>query len=407
MHDQEKQELWSSLEGLRCEKEPASSVGFLTLDRPPLNVVSFKARAQISSLLEEMDRDDDIRVIVIRGANGVFSAGGDIAEFLQIEPGGMADLAWNMAAPERCRKPVIAALEKYAMGMALELALACDFRIAVKRAKIGLPETTLGLIPGWGGTKRASRLLGPTRARRLIFGGGVLSADDALQIGLIDEVVSDAADLGPAIERLFESMHRGGPRAIAMVKRALATGDEPAAFAECFAGSESGEGISAIEGRGASVGTTVGGGGISRSAKSGRSSVGASVSARIGISGTSMVTSGIERSIGSTSLEACGASSAGPWLGTTGAVDSRASKSAPSISSTSVTASAAESRSAKTSVPNSARARNPRCIAPEMVAPVFISTGRMSAVLAGPPASYYVPGRADPSPARYSGSRRR
>lgn len=220
MHDQEKQELWSSLEGLRCEKEPASSVGFLTLDRPPLNVVSFKAREQISSLLEEMDRDDDIRVIVIRGANGVFSAGGDIAEFLQIEPGGMADLAWNMAAPERCRKPVIAALEKYAMGMALELALACDFRIATEATILALPEINLGSIPGSGGTQRVARLVGLGRAKEMIMRGRQVTASEALDWGLLTEVVPEGG-LNEAVARWVEDMKARPSIPLATLKTVL------------------------------------------------------------------------------------------------------------------------------------------------------------------------------------------
>ena len=221
MSDQKKKrESLSSLEGLRCEKEPASSVGFLTLDRPPLNVVSFKAREQISSLLEEMDRDEDIRVIVIRGANGVFSAGGDIGEFLQIEPGGMANLAWHMAAPERCRKPVIAALEKYAMGMGLELALACDFRIATDTTVLALPEINLGSIPGSGGTQRVARMAGLGRAKEMIMRGRQVSAHEALDWGLLTEVVPEG-DLDNTVARWVEDMKARPSIPLATLKTVL------------------------------------------------------------------------------------------------------------------------------------------------------------------------------------------
>ena len=112
------------LDGLRWEKDTAAKVGYVIFDRPPMNVVSFRARAQIATLIAAMDEDSDIRVIVIRGANGVYSSGGDIAGFLKVERDGMHDLAWNVAAPERAKKPVIAAIEKWAMGVAFELALA-------------------------------------------------------------------------------------------------------------------------------------------------------------------------------------------------------------------------------------------------------------------------------------------
>ncbi|MCH7719819.1 MAG: enoyl-CoA hydratase/isomerase family protein [Planctomycetes bacterium] len=215
-----------------------------------LNVSSRETLARLAHGVETLARNPAVRLTVVRAEGKVFLAGADIKEMSGFDADRARELSVfgnrTMDTLESMPSIAVAAIQGAALGGGCEIALACDFRIAVAKAKIGLPETTLGLIPGWGGTKRASRLLGPSRARRLIFGGEVLSAQDALQIGLIDEVVSDIADLGPAIERLFESMHRGGPRAIAMVKRALATGDEPAAFAECFAGSESGEGIAAF-----------------------------------------------------------------------------------------------------------------------------------------------------------------
>ena len=220
MDDQKKRELLLSAEGLRCEKDPASCVGFLTLDRPPLNVVSFKTRTQISSLLEEMDQDDDIRVIVIRGANGVFSSGGDIGEFLEIEPGGMADLAWDMAAPERCSKPVIAVLEKYAMGMALELALACDFRIATEPTVLALPEIHLGSIPGSGGTQRVARMAGLGRAKEMIMLGRQIAASEALDWGLLTEVVPEGS-LDEAVARWLEDIKARPSIPLATLKEVL------------------------------------------------------------------------------------------------------------------------------------------------------------------------------------------
>ena len=94
-----------------------------------------------------MDEDPDIRVIVIRGANGLYSSGGDIAGFLKVSRDGMHDLAWNVAPPERAKKPVIAAIEKYAMEVAFELALASDFRLATESSQLALPEINLGITP--------------------------------------------------------------------------------------------------------------------------------------------------------------------------------------------------------------------------------------------------------------------
>ena len=139
-----------TLDGLQYEVDPKKKAGFLWLDRPPLNVVSYRGRAQIAAIIEAFGQDPDVRVVVIRGKNGVFTSGGDVKAFPQIERDGMSHLAWNIAAPERCPKPVVCVLEKYAMGVGLELAMACDIRIATKDTVLALPEVTLGQIPGSG-----------------------------------------------------------------------------------------------------------------------------------------------------------------------------------------------------------------------------------------------------------------
>ena len=108
--------LLRDLDGLRVEVDPDKRIGYLILDRPPLNIVSYTARSQIAGIIEEMDRDDDVGVICIRGANGVFTSGGDVKSFPDIPKNGMSDLHYNIAAPERADKPVIAALEKYCFG---------------------------------------------------------------------------------------------------------------------------------------------------------------------------------------------------------------------------------------------------------------------------------------------------
>jgi 2-oxoglutaroyl-CoA hydrolase len=190
----------AELDGLRWTKEPAKKAGYLIFDRPPMNVVSFPARAQAAAIIEAMDEDPDIRVIVIRGANGVYSSGGDIAGFLKVGRDGMHDLAWNVAAPERAKKPVIAAIEKWAMGVAFELALASDFRIATESTQLALPEINLGITPGSGGSVRIAHLAGLTRAKEMIMRGRRLTAAEALAWGLLTEVVADGA-LDQAIDR--------------------------------------------------------------------------------------------------------------------------------------------------------------------------------------------------------------
>jgi 2-oxoglutaroyl-CoA hydrolase len=163
------------LDGLHYEVDPNKKLGFLWLDRPPLNVVSYRGRSQIAAILEAFGQDPEVRVVVIRGKNGVYTSGGDVKAFPQIERDGMSDLAWNMAAPERCPKPVVCVLERYAMGVGLELAMACDIRIATKDTVLALPEVTLGQIPGSGGSQRVARIVGLTRAVDMMMLGRRIS----------------------------------------------------------------------------------------------------------------------------------------------------------------------------------------------------------------------------------------
>ena len=190
----------AELDGLRWEIDARAGQGILIFDRPPLNVVSFAARAQFAAILEELDAHPDVRVIVVRGANGVFSSGGDIAGFQKVPADGMADLAWAVAAPERCRKPVIAAIEGYAMGVGFEIALACDFRIAAEGTVFALPEINLGAIPGSGGTQRLARIAGLGRAKEMIMRGRRIGVAEAEAWGLVCETVP-AGGLDDAIAR--------------------------------------------------------------------------------------------------------------------------------------------------------------------------------------------------------------
>jgi 2-oxoglutaroyl-CoA hydrolase len=188
------------LDGLRWEKDDSKKAGYLIFDRPPMNTISFKGRSQIAAVIQAMDDDPDIRVIVIRGANGLYSSGGDIAGFLKVERDGMHDLHWNVAAPERAKKPVIAAIEKWAMGVSFELSLACDFRLATENSMLALPEINLGVTPGSGGTVRVAHLAGLTRAKEMIMRGRRISAREAFEWGIVTEVVPDGT-LDQAIDR--------------------------------------------------------------------------------------------------------------------------------------------------------------------------------------------------------------
>ena len=208
-------------DGFRVERDGA--VATITLDVPgKLNRVSMAARDQLSALFAELDADDGVRFVVLTGAGGQFTAGGDIAGFLERSPWKVSQLARNVAAPERCSKPVIARLEGYVFGVGLELALACDFRLAAYGVQLGLPEVTLGMIPGSGGTQRLVRLIGLGRAKDIVMRGRRVHADEALALGLVGAIMP-ADGLDAAVAGLVEELSAHSPLALAMAKRVLNT----------------------------------------------------------------------------------------------------------------------------------------------------------------------------------------
>ena len=209
------------LDGLTVRVDKKKRIGRLTLDRPPLNMISYAARRQINAILEEFGRDDDVGVVVIRGAGGVYTSGGNVAEFPDIERDGMADLAWNIGAPERCPKPVICAIEKYAMGVGFELAMACDFRLATEETVLALPEISIGMMPGSGGTHRVARVAGLTRAKDMIMLGRRIAAPEALEWGLLTRVVEDSKAMDKAVDAMAARLNSFSPLALKTVKRVL------------------------------------------------------------------------------------------------------------------------------------------------------------------------------------------
>jgi 2-oxoglutaroyl-CoA hydrolase len=211
------------LDGLHYEVDPSKKVGFLWLDRPPLNVVSYLGRRQIAAILEAFGHDPEVRVVVIRGKGGVYTSGGDVKAFPQIERDGMSDLAWNIAAPERCPKPVVCVLEKYAMGVGLELAMACDIRIATKDTVLALPEVTLGQIPGSGGSQRVARIAGLTRAVDMMMLGRRIPASEAQGWGLITRIADDTAALDRIVDEIITTLANMSPLALKTIKRVLNT----------------------------------------------------------------------------------------------------------------------------------------------------------------------------------------
>ena len=169
---------------------------------------------QLATLFGELDRDDDVRFVVLAGAGGQFTAGGDIAGFLSESPWVVSQLASNVGAPERCSKLVVAALEGFVFGVGMELALACDFRIAATDVKMALPEATIGMIPGSGGSQRLARIIGLGRAKDIVMRGRRVGADEALALGLVTEVVEPAA-LPAAVDALIAELSRHSPLSIA------------------------------------------------------------------------------------------------------------------------------------------------------------------------------------------------
>ena len=207
--------------GFRVDRDEGRGVLTITLDDPAkMNRVPLAARGQLAHVFEELAGDDGVRFVVITGAGENFTAGGDIAAFLEAEPEELSRLAWNVAAPERFPKPVIARLQGYCLGVGLELALACDFRVAADDAQFGLPEVGLGMIPGSGGTQRLARLVGLGRAKDVVMRRRRIDAAEALAWGLVSEIVPPG-ELDGAVDRVLADLHELSPLALRTAKRVL------------------------------------------------------------------------------------------------------------------------------------------------------------------------------------------
>ncbi|MFP5345678.1 MAG: enoyl-CoA hydratase/isomerase family protein [Actinomycetes bacterium] len=178
-------------EFVRLEVE--DGIGTIRLDRPPMNALSVQVQEELRAAATEATDRRDVSAVVVYGGEKVFAAGVDIKEMRAMSYTDMVDRGGVMqsacTAVARIPKPTVAAVTGYALGGGCELALCCDFRVAGETAKLGQPEILLGLIPGAGGTQRLSRLVGPARAKDLVFSGRFVEAPEALQIGLVDQVV--------------------------------------------------------------------------------------------------------------------------------------------------------------------------------------------------------------------------
>lgn len=209
--------------------EIEDGIGIIRLDRPPMNALSTQVQEELREAAVAADADDGIRAVIVYGGEKVFAAGADIKEMADMGYSEMSDRAPKLSAAfdaiAQIGKPVIAAITGYALGGGCELALACDIRICADDAKLGQPEIKLGIIPGAGGTQRLPRLVGPSRAKELIFTGRMIDANEAMRIGLVDEVVP-AADVYESAKTFAAVFTDGAPRALRAAKQAVDTGLE-------------------------------------------------------------------------------------------------------------------------------------------------------------------------------------
>lgn len=181
----------TGLDGFRVEVDAARARADIVLDRPPLNVITMPQRDQIRRVFEALDEMAEVRVIVLRSTGEHFSSGGYIKGFLDASPEHVSKLAWNIAAPARCTKPVIAANRGYCFGVGFEISLACDFRIASENCHYALPEQRLGQIPGSGGSARLQKIVGITRTKDIVMRSRRIPARQAYDWGIATEVVPD------------------------------------------------------------------------------------------------------------------------------------------------------------------------------------------------------------------------
>ena len=194
----------------------------IVLERPPLNIVTMPQREQLRQVFEELDRDDRIRVIVLRSEGEHFSSGGNIQGFLDSTPEAVSDLAANIAAPARCTKPVIAAIRGYCFGVGFELCLACDFRLCSKTALFALPEQRLAQIPGSGGSIRLLHMIGIQRTKDMTFRSRRVTGNEAKDWGMVLDCLDDN-QLESAVDELVDELRTFSPLSQRTIKRVLNT----------------------------------------------------------------------------------------------------------------------------------------------------------------------------------------
>jgi enoyl-CoA hydratase len=241
--------------------ERRGAVALLTLNRPDqLNALSSRMLEALRARVAELARDSAVCAVVLTGAGRAFAAGADIAEMQRmtaLDAEAFSRLGHDtFGALEALPVPVIAAVNGFALGGGLELALACDWMYAARRARLGQPEVNLGLLPGFGGTSRLPRRVGPGWARELVLTGEPIGTDVAERIGLVNRVFEDEAALLEAALAAGQTLGKKGPLATARAKRVLLEGQdadirvahalEQQAFSALFASQDRDEGLAAF-----------------------------------------------------------------------------------------------------------------------------------------------------------------
>ena len=210
----------SKFDGFRVEIDESNYRADIVLSRPPLNVVLFSQRKVMANQFYELDKNKNIRVIVLRADGDNFSSGGNIAGFLEETPEDLSMLAQNVMTPEKIKKPVIAAIQGYCFGVGFEFSLACDFRIVTKDSQLSLPEMKIGMIPGSGGSARLAKMIGISRTKNIIMRGKRLSGEEAYQLGIACELV-EKSELENMTQKIVKELISVSPLAQRTIKSVL------------------------------------------------------------------------------------------------------------------------------------------------------------------------------------------
>ncbi|RYF00514.1 MAG: enoyl-CoA hydratase/isomerase family protein [Oxalobacteraceae bacterium] len=213
-------DLLENLDGFRVEVDAERQRADIVLSNGQFNIISMRQREQLRLVFEALDEDERVRVIVLRSDGQHFSSGGDIKGFLEASPEHVSKLAWNIAAPTRCSKPVIAANRGFCFGVGFEISLACDFRIVTDTTFYALPEQKLGQIPGSGGSARLQKMVGITRTKDIVMRSRRIPGQQAYDWGVATEFVADA-ELEAATDRLVDELRGFSPLAQRTAKKLL------------------------------------------------------------------------------------------------------------------------------------------------------------------------------------------